>query len=322
MREAERAKEDTQRLEEVRQAESAALHRRLKEDTDHALHLCRQREQAASQRVDNAQSDANIARARTMEVEAALMQARQAIMSGPNEALRDAVASAEAETSSLKRALAEANMRCEQQRIAKEEARAHVLRLAQELARAREAMAADKEAAMEKLRIAWLAREERYVLDGDREVLRSIRMQADQVREGAREVNLMQETEGEAPRQQPPPVAAALSSPTPSSGSSAAVFAGYVEQGTSSSQGTGVGMGHTQPSMATTMGGEGGSASAPSTFESSAAAGTVVDRLKAERRALLASGQPFTAGHPLVRRIDRALHAAEGAYRQLRAQGK
>ena len=59
-----------------------------------------------------------------------------------------------------------------------------------------------------------------------------------------------------------------------------------------------------------------------SAYDSSAAAGRVVERLKAERRALLASGQPYTAGHPLVRRIDRALHGAETAMRALAKEGR
>lgn len=322
-REAERAREDSMREEAARQTEIAAMQKRFKEDTEHALQLCRQREHAAAQRVSDAQSDAEIARVRTLEVESALVQARQALLTGPNEALRDAVASGEAEIASLKRALSESHDRCEQQRVAKEEARAHVLRLAQELARAREALSAEKETAMEKLRIAWLAREERYVLDGDREVLRGIRKQADEVREAVSHVASYQDNEGEAPRTQAPPVPA----PTVQPGST--TFAGYVERAPSSMSRMTAG---TVPSMSApapvpapvpvAVPGHGAGPEVQSTFESSAAAASVVERLKGERRALLASGQPFTAGHPLVRRIDRALHAAESSYRQLQAQGK
>jgi hypothetical protein len=62
-------------------------------------------------------------------------------------------------------------------------------------------------------------------------------------------------------------------------------------------------------------------AASRSLYPSSAAALADGVRLKAERRALLASGSGYTAGHPLVRSIDRALHQAEQAARAMAATG-
>ena len=43
-------------------------------------------------------------------------------------------------------------------------------------------------------------------------------------------------------------------------------------------------------------------------------------RLKRERRALLEAGAGYSAGHPLVRRIDRALHEAKAKAQQAGAR--
>jgi hypothetical protein len=47
-----------------------------------------------------------------------------------------------------------------------------------------------------------------------------------------------------------------------------------------------------------------------------------VARLKAERKALLASGPAYTVAHPAVRALDRALVLAERVVAQLQAQAR
>jgi hypothetical protein len=68
-----------------------------------------------------------------------------------------------------------------EQDIAKETTRVQMIRLAKELARMRQDERERSQKELAKLQVEYLAREGRYVLDGERETLKDIRQQLDQV---------------------------------------------------------------------------------------------------------------------------------------------
>ena len=180
--EAERAKADAVAARESGAAEIAALQRRLRADAEAESAAVRSREAATLARVAEAAADADALRARVAAAEADAGAARAAATAAPDEALRDALAGAEADLSRARTQLDEERVAGVEARAARDEARLQVLRLASELSAARSEIEAIRAEAAERLRVAFLAREERYVLDGDRGTLRSIRRAADGVR--------------------------------------------------------------------------------------------------------------------------------------------
>lgn len=180
--EAERAKADAVAARESGAAEIAALQRRLRADAEAESAAMRSREVATLARVAESAADADALRARVAAAEADAASARAAAIAAPDEALRDALAGADADLARARTLLDAERAAGAETRAARDEARLQVLRLASELSAARSEMEAIRAEAAERLRVAFLAREERYVLDGDRGTLRSIRRAADGVR--------------------------------------------------------------------------------------------------------------------------------------------
>jgi hypothetical protein len=260
---------------------------------------------------------------------------------------------------------------------------------------------------VQRLRVSYLAREERYVLDGDRAALREIRRQVDAVRhsiaavggeeaeddaaanaqhgatsstgaasqaqsqslrfadrrtvEGAAARSLLaaelqQATTGSSiasammlPRTAASGSmfnrpwdgtgslgggggggggasadAAAAPAPAPALGSFGTATLNSLSGG--SSRDTGLGKENTSGPLLDEFGVSSGASSGTGTggavYATSEAAGAVVERLKAERKALLASDAGMNVTHPVIKRLDRALHNVEATWRRLKAQGK
>lgn len=277
-REAERARDEAVRAGDAKATEMAALARRLKEDADHASSLVKQREAAAAARVAEANEEAATMRARYTALVGELEATKLKLAAGPDAALRDALAAAAAENRALTDRVAGLEKEGVELREQLGSARVQALRLAREVAKLR-AEARDREAAeAERLRVAWLAREERLVLDGDRAALRDIRRQVEAARVAVAGVEA---AAGEA-----------------------VVKAGGAIVG-------GVGPEGLPPAAVAAAAGVVAPPPAPAPTPAATAASSEVARLKAERRAALATGGPgMSASHPLIQDLDRRIALA------------
>jgi hypothetical protein len=181
-KEAERVHDAAARAGEARQQELNAVAKRLKEDADHVQQLARQREAAAAARIAESQEELAQLRSRYSAVFSELEGAKLKLASGPDATLRDTLAAAAAENKHLADQLEAARRDAAEQQRQLEASRIQSIRLAREVARLR-GEAKDRETReAERLRVAWLAREERYVLEGDRAALRELRRQVEQVK--------------------------------------------------------------------------------------------------------------------------------------------
>ena len=142
-----------------------------------ALAIAQGREAALQVRLDALSQDAAALRSRAEMAEADAAAARRVAASGPDTALRDAVAVLEAENRALTSRLQEARRDVEAERNAHEATRAQLMRLAREVHRARKQARANSSREAARLRLAYVAAEERLVLDGDRAALAEIRRQ-------------------------------------------------------------------------------------------------------------------------------------------------
>lgn len=326
LREAEKAKEDVARQAESKMADINALQRRLREDTEHAMNNARQRETNANARVAEMTTEVETIRARCVQLETEAVEARKSALSAPDAALRDAMAAAQAECSNLRQALNVMTEEMDKERQAKEDARMQVLRLAKEVSKLRHELEASKQLDIERLRVTWLSREERYVLDGDRSALRDIRRAADTVRDqiqystNTNNKENWEENNSKQSNKGIPPVAGDEESRSnyqaPEKGNK--ISTDLREAAVNSILKDSV-----PPFVPMDSSVEGTSSSpvfamVPTTENAS----QIINQLKMERKALLASDTGYTVSHPIIRRIDKALFAAEKAARGLTSTTK
>jgi len=306
-REVERAREDARASAEAKTAELNALARRLREDAEHAIALAKQREAAAAARVAEASGEAEAAKAAYAALRAEHEALALRAASGPDAALRDAIASLQAERAVADRALADAKAGAAEERRAKEEARAQVLRLAKEVARLRDEARAREEAETQRLRVAFLAAEERYVLEGDRAALREIRRQVSDL---AAPLSPTEQRKGSPPPASPPPAAA-----VPLTSALASIFAAQHLLPPPAPLPLSSPPPPPPPVPVPLPEGGGTRADAPLPPDADGVAAEVV-RLRAERRLLTTSApRVYSASHPLVQDIDRRISQLTAAAR-------
>jgi hypothetical protein len=273
-------------------AEAAATQRRLREDAEHGAALLRGREEALRARLAEAEAEADAGRARGAALSAELAAARAGGLGVGDAALRDALAAAEAECAALREAAAAARADAANERAAKDEARVAAVELGRALDAARERGGATRAAEDARLRVSFLAREERFVLDGDRAALRGIRRELERVRD---ELGGGEGGRGEEEADAAATAAAAAAVPLPPASDPPApplLAAAALET-----------------VLRSLEAGAGGDAAPPPGGAPPDVAGAVA-QLKASRKQLLACGVGYTASHPWVRRIDRALLSA------------
>ncbi len=125
---------------------------------------------------------------------------RAAQVDTPEAVLRDRISALEGERVALTRELASAQAATKDALDGNATLRAQMYRLARELQRARARERASAEADLEKLRVEYLAREERYVLADERNKLRGIRAQLDDLRRNEAELRATPQSEPQAPQ--------------------------------------------------------------------------------------------------------------------------
>jgi hypothetical protein len=333
-----RVKAEAEAERERGRADLAAAQRRVKEDGEHAIAAARKREAAAEARITEALREVDASKARAAAAEEELAKARASALASPDTCLRDALVSAEGEIAAAREAAGAAQRAAEGERREREGAQAQVLALAGEVERLRAEAEAGAREGEERLRVAFLAREERYVLDGDRATLRSIRRAVDGLREdvgalgaaasaagggsgaaaagGASGAGML----GPPPSAPPPWIDEPPTSTFPAKRPPGSVTAANTTASANSSALHASAL-NTSSSLqrATLQRGEQDSPLLPAAaletalrqVEAGARDGWV-QQLKAGRRQLMASGVGYTASHTWIQRIDKALLAATG----------
>lgn len=171
-----------QREQQTQREENELVRKRLQSEQTHALSLAHKQSEALEKRVSVLERQLSDAEKRARLVEADFAEYRLQQRKVPESRLRE-------EISALKGSLLELEkQKMEQVRLREiAEANASTLtlqlekmaRLVQNEKKKNEARVADE---LEKLRVKYVAREEKYVLDGDREELRAIKKQLDELR--------------------------------------------------------------------------------------------------------------------------------------------
>jgi hypothetical protein len=117
---------------------------------------------------------------------------RQHMRATPEAALREEVARVKSGLSETRAVLERERRLKTEADLEKEHFRAQMMRLATALKREREKSSSLARQELEQLRLEFLAREERYVLDGDREELKTIRQEITSLRRGVQDRDMLQ----------------------------------------------------------------------------------------------------------------------------------
>jgi hypothetical protein len=306
-KEIDRIREEAKAAYEQKSAELNAVARRLREDAEHAASLAKQREAAASARVSELVNELETTRQSYVVLRKEHDIALTRIAAGPDTALRDAIASLQAERVQLEKQVGELKGQVATETKGKEEARVQVLRLAKEISRLRDEIRAREVQEAQRLKVAFLAAEERYVLEGDRAALQEIRDKVDELRDGRVTVPSREESKVASP------IAGRVGSHTsgaqPASSSSWSLFPQHLAASLAAAL-------QSAPELAQPIRADAPLPASDATDEVS----TEVQRLKGERK-LLTSTAPrvYTASHAVIRDIDRRVAQLQASQRSTNA---
>ncbi|GAB9464886.1 Zinc finger, c2h2 [Globisporangium polare] len=176
------AENTLQREQQTQRDEAEQFRKRLQNDHTHALSLASKQADAQEQRIALLETQLSDAEKRARQVEADFGEYRLQQRKVPESRLRE-------EISALKGAILEVEKQKMQQEREKDAAEAHVATLKLQLEKLAKLVQQEKKKnetrvaeELEKLRVKYVAREEKYVLDGDREELRAIKKQLDELK--------------------------------------------------------------------------------------------------------------------------------------------
>jgi hypothetical protein len=156
-------------------AELQLLQRRVREEAKVMVEAEKRRADGFERQLADRQESIIIAERRAKETEKELDTLRSQMRKSPEAALREEVATLRAQLEHSRRDIEREGRRVAEGRLQAEHYRAQMHRLAAALKRERERTSVTARQELEQLRLEFLAREERYVLDGDRDELRTIR---------------------------------------------------------------------------------------------------------------------------------------------------
>jgi len=163
-------------------SELQLLQRRLREDSRHQIELEKQHRGEVEERLAHMDESRQRVQRRLEEVEADFDRFRRANRRMPEAEMRAEVARLQGEKADVASRLERERADKNQALLEKEQYRAHVHHLARALKREQEKQSTQARHAVEQLRVEYLAREEKFVLDGDRQELRNIKRELDELR--------------------------------------------------------------------------------------------------------------------------------------------
>ena len=170
---------DLKRTAELQAAESKIFQRRLEEELQHKLNLEQQRSSHLEKRVKEAEKARAVAKRRVESIEEAYHKYKEDQRRTPESKLRQKINQLMVEKAEIesKRVQLEAESQVKDQTL--QQYKEQLSRLVKELQAERREKREASEKGLEQLRLQYLAREERYILDGDRQELRSIKDELD-----------------------------------------------------------------------------------------------------------------------------------------------
>jgi hypothetical protein len=176
------AEASLQREQQAKRDETEALQRRLKTEQSHSLSMAKKQSEASERRIALLEAQLSDAERRAKQVEADFAEYRQQQRKLPESKMREEIAALKGNVSELEKQKMAKERECEnaEANVAKMKMQLEQLSsLLMQEKRKHEARAVDE---LEKLRVKYIAREEKYVLDGDRDELRAIKQQLDDLK--------------------------------------------------------------------------------------------------------------------------------------------
>ncbi|KAG3017933.1 hypothetical protein PC121_g15692 [Phytophthora cactorum] len=171
-----------QREQEAKRDENDSLQRRLKSEQSHTLSLAKKQTEAYERRIALLESQLSDAERRAKQVEADFAEYRQQQRKLPESKLREEIAALKGNVSELEKQKMAKERECEIAEANIGKMKAQVDQMAGLLNREKKKHEARVVDELEKLRVKYIAREEKYVLDGDRDELRAIKKQLDDLK--------------------------------------------------------------------------------------------------------------------------------------------
>ncbi|CAM9659757.1 unnamed protein product [Chrysoparadoxa australica] len=185
-----KAREEEHRSQHAQKvSELQLLQRRLRDETKHQVELERMKATELEKRLKTTKKALEMAETRARSAEEEFDKYRQTQRRTHEGGLRQELVKVGAEKAELQASLERERSNKNAALLEKEEMRVNVHRLARALKRYQEKEAAASKRELEQMRLEYLAREERYMLDGDRKELKNIRQELDELRH----VSLVQE---------------------------------------------------------------------------------------------------------------------------------
>ncbi|KDO34756.1 hypothetical protein SPRG_00817 [Saprolegnia parasitica CBS 223.65] len=176
--------EESARLQsELLKQETEANERRVKRETSATLQSMEAQLERVQIELRAMQGRAERAEARATSLEQDMSTVRAELRKSPEHALRQEVVRCEATIAALEKRIHDMDLEKAKADATQMELIAQVERLSLLLQREKRKQEDEKASEIDKLRLKYRAREERFVLDGDREELRAIKKQLDMLRE-------------------------------------------------------------------------------------------------------------------------------------------
>ena len=176
---------DVKRAAERKMADLQTVHRRMREECDHQISLQRDKRIGLEAKVKAVQETLSKTSSRLRQVEEEYANYRESIRKAPEAKLHQEIARLMGENAALQVRVERERAERDAEARAKSILKAQLFSVAKELQRLQRADSRQAERALENLRLEYMAREEKYILDGDRDELKSIKSDLEELRRAA-----------------------------------------------------------------------------------------------------------------------------------------
>eukprot|EP00644_Phytophthora_capsici_P000313 jgi/Phyca11/560103/estExt2_Genewise1.C_PHYCAscaffold_40564 len=170
------------REQEAKRDENEHLQRRLKSEHNHVQSLAKKQTEAYDRRIALLEAQLGDAEKRAKQVEADFVEYRQQQRKLPESKLREEIAALKGNVAELEKQKMAKERDCERAEATVEKMKVQLEHMASLLAQEKKKHEEQVVDELEKLRVKYIAREEKYVLDGDRDELRAIKKQLDNLK--------------------------------------------------------------------------------------------------------------------------------------------
>ncbi|GMF33528.1 unnamed protein product [Phytophthora lilii] len=171
-----------QREKEATRDENESLRRRLKSEQNHTLSLAKKQTEAYERRISLLETQLSDAERRAKQVETDFVEYRQQQRKLPESRLREEIAALKGSVAELEKQKMAKDRECEVAEANVQKLKIQLDQMANLLTQEKKKHEARVVDELEKLRVKYIAREEKYVLDGDRDELRAIKKQLDDLK--------------------------------------------------------------------------------------------------------------------------------------------